>query len=47
VEGRLLVSVGGHEMELGPGDCVYYDSNEPHGMKALGGERARFIAVVM
>jgi mannose-6-phosphate isomerase-like protein (cupin superfamily) len=47
LEGRLLVSVGGHEMELGPGDCVYYDSNEPHGMKALGGGRARFLAVVM
>jgi mannose-6-phosphate isomerase-like protein (cupin superfamily) len=47
LEGRLLVSVGGHEMELGPGDCVYYDSNEPHGMKALGDAGARFIAVVM
>jgi mannose-6-phosphate isomerase-like protein (cupin superfamily) len=47
LEGRLLVSIGGREMEMGPGDCVYYDSNEPHGMKALGGTRARFIAVVM
>jgi quercetin dioxygenase-like cupin family protein/DNA-binding XRE family transcriptional regulator len=47
IEGRLLVSVGGHEMELGPGDSVYYDSNEPHGMKALGGKRARFLAMVM
>jgi mannose-6-phosphate isomerase-like protein (cupin superfamily) len=46
LEGRLLVSVGGHEMELGPGDCVYYDSNEPHGMKALGGKRARFLALI-
>lgn len=46
LEGRLLVSVGGHEMELGPGDCVYYDSQEPHGMKAIGGERARFLAFV-
>jgi mannose-6-phosphate isomerase-like protein (cupin superfamily) len=47
LEGRLLISVGGHEMELGPGDSIYYDSHEPHGMKALGGSRARFIAVVM
>jgi mannose-6-phosphate isomerase-like protein (cupin superfamily) len=46
LEGRLLVSIGGHEMELGPGDCVYYDSQEPHGMKALGGKSARFLAVV-
>ena len=47
LEGRLLISVGGHEMELGPGDCIYYDSNELHGMKALGGKAARFIAVVL
>ncbi|MCL2128011.1 MAG: XRE family transcriptional regulator [Treponema sp.] len=46
LEGRLLVSVGGHEMELGPGDCVYYDSQEPHGMKALGGKPAQFLAFI-
>ena len=46
LEGRLLISVSGHEMEMEPGDCIYYDSNEPHGMKALGNARARFIAVV-
>ncbi|MDR2070527.1 MAG: cupin domain-containing protein [Treponema sp.] len=47
LEGRLLISVGGHEMELGPGDSIYYDSGEPHGMKALGGSRARFLAIVL
>ena len=47
LEGRLLVSVGGREEELGPGDCIYYDSNEPHGMKALGGSRVRFLAIIM
>jgi quercetin dioxygenase-like cupin family protein len=47
LEGRLLVSVGGHEEELGPGDCIYYDSSEPHGMKALGGSRARFLAIIL
>ncbi|MDR0569043.1 MAG: XRE family transcriptional regulator [Spirochaetaceae bacterium] len=46
LEGRLRVSVGGREMELGPGDCIYYDSSEPHGMKAVGGQRARFLAFV-
>ena len=44
LEGRLLVCISGHEMELGPGDCVYYDSQEPHGMKALGGKAAHFLA---
>jgi mannose-6-phosphate isomerase-like protein (cupin superfamily) len=47
LEGRLLISVGGHETELGPGDSIYYDSNEPHGMKAVGGGRARFLALVL
>jgi quercetin dioxygenase-like cupin family protein len=46
LEGKLLVSISGHDIELGPGDCVYYDSNEPHGMKALGGKTARFLAFV-
>jgi quercetin dioxygenase-like cupin family protein len=46
LEGRLLISVGGHETELAPGDSIYYDSNEPHGMKALDGKRARFLAFV-
>jgi transcriptional regulator with XRE-family HTH domain len=46
LEGRLLVSIGGRETELGPGDCVYYDSSEPHGMKAQGGKPARFLAIV-
>ena len=46
LEGRLLISISGHEIELGVGDCVYYNSTEPHGMKALGGKTARFLAIV-
>jgi quercetin dioxygenase-like cupin family protein len=46
LEGQLLISVGGRENTLGPGDCIYYDSNEPHGMKAVGGQKAKFIAIV-
>ena len=46
LEGRLLISISGHDIELNPGDCIYYDSSEPHGMKALGEKTARFIAIV-
>jgi quercetin dioxygenase-like cupin family protein len=46
IEGRLLISIGGHEIELGPGDSVYYDSSEQHGMKAIGGARSRFLAFI-
>ncbi len=47
LEGTLLISVGGHEIELQAGDSIYYDSNEPHGMKALGGKPARFLAIIL
>jgi len=47
IEGRLLVSIGGHELELEEGDSLYYDSGEMHGMKALGGKRARFLAMIL
>jgi mannose-6-phosphate isomerase-like protein (cupin superfamily) len=46
LEGRLLISINGHDIEMDPGDCIYYDSSEPHGMKALGGKAARFLAFV-
>ena len=46
LEGRLLISISGHDIELDPGDCIFYDSGEPHGMKALGGKAARFLAFV-
>jgi len=46
LEGRLLISISGHDIELNSGDCVFYDSSEPHGMKALGGKAARFLAFV-
>ena len=46
LEGRLLISISGHDIELNPGDCVYYDSTEPHGMKALGGKASRFLSLV-
>ncbi|NLN04288.1 MAG: helix-turn-helix transcriptional regulator [Clostridiaceae bacterium] len=47
VEGRLLISIGGNEIILEPGDSVYYNSLTPHGMKALDGKPARFLAVII
>jgi len=46
LEGQLLISISGHEITLETGDCIYYNSTEPHGMKALGGKAARFLAIV-
>jgi len=47
LEGRLLISIDGHEMVLGEGDSVFFDSGCPHGMKALDGAAARFLAVIL
>ena len=33
--------------ELNEGDSIYYDSSIPHLMKAVGGQAAKFIAVVV
>lgn len=47
LEGSLKVSVDGHEMVLGKGDSVYYDSSKPHGMIAVGGAECKFLAIVL
>lgn len=46
IEGKLLVSLNGHEVILGEGDSLYFDSSMPHGMKALDNKTAKFLAIV-
>ena len=46
LKGKLKVEVAGHTDELGPGDAIYYNSAQPHGMIAVGGDDCEFIAVV-
>ena len=29
------------------GDSIYFDSQQPHGMKALDGEKVCFLAVIL
>src|SRR5574344_1296296 len=47
IEGNLLVQVGDHKAILGPGDCVYYSSDKPHGMMAVNGKDCIFYALVL
>ncbi|WP_304225296.1 helix-turn-helix domain-containing protein [Gracilinema caldarium] len=47
LQGRMLISVGGHEVELSEGDSIYFDASEPHGMKALGGSPVSFLAIIL
>lgn len=47
LEGSLMLSIAGKELQLNEGDCVYFDSTKPHGMKALNGSKVRFLAIIM
>ena len=47
VEGQLMVQVGEHKETLGPGDSIYFDSDTPHGMIAVGGQDCVFYAIVL
>ena len=47
IRGHLKVQIGQHTEVLNPGDCIYYDSSNPHGMIAVGGEDCAFYAIVL
>ena len=46
LKGRLMIVVNGRELVLEEGDSLWFDSGLPHGMKALGGEKAEFLAMI-
>ena len=47
LEGQMKLCIGENELILNPGDSVYFDSAIPHGMQAMNGRVARFLAVVL
>lgn len=47
IEGNLMVQVGEHKEVLGVGDSIYYNSDTPHGMKAINGKDCKFYAIVL
>ena len=47
LSGKMEFHLNGMAYELNEGDSVYYDSGIPHTMKPIGGQAAKFIAVVM
>ena len=47
IEGNLMVQIGEHREILGPGDSIYFDSDTPHGMIAVGGKDCIFYAIVL
>jgi acetyl-CoA synthetase len=47
IDGNLLVQIGKHQEVLGPGDSIYYNSDTPHGLRAVGGKDCTFYAIVL
>ena len=41
------VILNGYEVLLNEGDALFFDSNVEHGMKAMGGRPAKFLAVIV
>lgn len=46
LEGIMQLNIGGKELIMTEGDSIYFDSNIPHGMKAISGP-VRFMALVI
>jgi len=47
LEGTLKIIINGRELVLEEGDSVYFDSSASHGMKALNGKQAKFLAIIL
>ncbi|MDR1683352.1 MAG: cupin domain-containing protein [Candidatus Symbiothrix sp.] len=47
LEGRMLLQINGKDLILNPGDSIYFDSDFPHGMKALDNQTVKFLAIIL
>jgi transcriptional regulator with XRE-family HTH domain len=47
INGRMLIRINGKDFLLEEGDSIYFNSELPHGMKALDGKEVRFLAIIL
>lgn len=47
LRGRMLLQINNKDLILEEGDSIYFNSELPHGMKALDGEKVVFLAIIM
>ena len=47
VSGRLFLKINVKELILEEGDSIYFNSELPHGMKALDGQTVKFLAIIL
>ena len=46
LEGVIVITYGDKEYVLNAGDAVYFDPVTPHGQKAIGKEKGRFLTII-
>ena len=46
LEGTIVITYDDKEYILNAGDAVYFDPTHPHGQKAIGMDKARFLTVI-
>lgn len=47
LEGTIVVTYDGVDHELHEGDAIYFDPTHPHGQRAIGDKKARFLTVIV
>lgn len=47
MEGRMAISIDGKELILEQGDSIYFDATRQHGIRALGGNTVKLLAVII
>jgi transcriptional regulator with XRE-family HTH domain len=47
IEGNLKAFVGKYELELNEGDSLFFDAIQDHAVKTLGGNPAKFLAIII
>jgi len=47
ISGRLMIQINGKDFVLEEGDSIYFNSELPHGMKALDGKEVKFLAIIL
>lgn len=47
LEGSMKIVVDGKEMILDEGDSIYFDATKKHGMQAMNGKKAKFLAIII
>ena len=47
ISGRMQIQINGKDLILEEGDSIYFNSELPHGMKALDGKEVKFLAIIL